>query len=568
MSSFFKFVFSWLLIMAIFAVNEIILRQAMGIDSLFVKPSQLIPYVSLAAGITLLATRKSIVWSLALIAVLQLIWFGAIAYFGNVLTPDIIILGFSQLFELGIAAESEWHLFIVPVFLVTAVNLVLGFVVLKLRQDRSQKMQGLALFLLILPFVVISARAFLHYRPLVLNRSPCLPSQTGTVQSFSLAIRNIVADASLSDGGAAKVVFGQKSTTPPTEPVTVALIMGESITPWYLGFLGQGKTSPLMTKRMSRKGALTYFPKIGISAGVSTLGSVPLYIRMSHNPVAAFRRKNTIFQLAKENGFSVGYYSAQNIKPLQIGGGLGFIDKIETKENWQDEYDKKQDAILLDQMDKSPIDGDRRFYFIHQRTNHTPYICYDKKLQAKGEALFSKNIGNDNAKRLARYRGGLLCYDKSLDQLLARLEKRPGALFVFIVSDHNELMGVNGLWGHSHLILQNSIVPMMLATNRPDSDVAKAFEKLDTPNAFNFVRLVTKALGQEISLDKPSNKIFVNGVIAYGRRGYLEIEKTDNPVIFSQTLVDAATSYRRTKQVEAHGLAKMLDFVKKYRPIK
>jgi glucan phosphoethanolaminetransferase (alkaline phosphatase superfamily) len=414
-------------------------------------------------------------------------------------------------------------------------------------------MASLGVVLIILPFVVISARAFLHSRPFVLNPSPYLPSQTGTIQSFSLAIRNIIKDNQLSDGGAAKLVIGEKIAGALSEPITVAVIMGESIAPLQLGIFGEKGTTPRLSKRLEEKGNLRYFPKIGISAGVSTLGSVPLFIRVAHNPVAAFRRKNTIFEIAKQSGFSVGYYSAQNIKPLQIGGGLSFIDQLETKENWLEAYDQKQDAIILDQMDKSPISGDRQFVFIHQRTNHSPYFCDE-----------STSIDFSKSKRLARYRKGLLCYDRNLDELLTRLEKKPGALYIFIVADHNELMGANGKWGHSHLHIQTALVPMVLATNRPDSDVAKAFARLEMPSAFQFMRLVVQALGRKTSLDRPSNKIFINGVIAYGRRGYLEIEKTEDVTRYKQTLVDPASNYRRSKEVTVTGLKKGLEYMKRY----
>lgn len=549
------FILSWGLLLLIFLINEVILRKAIGMDSLYVKPSQLLPYIALAAGLALLKTRKSLIWSLVIIAALQLIWFGAYSYFGNVLTPDVIILGFSQLFEIGIAAQSEWQIFILPIALVVGLNAVLAFVLFKTRKHNSEKLARLGVVLIILPFVVVSARAFLHSRPFVLNPSPYLPSHTGTVQSFSLAIRNIIKDSQLSDGGAAKLVVGNKIDGALSEPITVAVIMGESIAPLQLGIFGEEGTTPRMAKRLGSKGELTYFPKIGISAGVSTLGSVPLYIRMAHNPVAAFRRKNTIFEIAKQSDFTVGYYSAQNIKPLQIGGGLSFIDQLETRENWVEVYDQKQDGVILDQIAKSPINGNRRFMFIHQRTNHSPYFCDEKTSQDFGQQ-----------KRVARYRNGLLCYDRSLDELLTYLQKQPGALYVFIAADHNELMGTNGKWGHSHLHVQTALVPMILATNRPNSDVAKAFAELKMPSAFEFMRLVARALGRKTSLDRPSNKIFINGVIAYGRRGYLEIEKTADVSRYKQTLVDPASSFRRTRDVSVTGLVKGLEFMKKYDP--
>ena len=107
----------------------------------------------------------------------------------------------------------------------------------------------------------------------------------------------------------------------------------------------------------------------------------------------------------------------------------------------------------------SPLEGKHQFYFIHQRSNHVPYICDitdeiadRREVRGKPQAVLNITQPTRSQKRRHKnYKRGLLCYDKSLDELLSRLEKRPGALYIFMTADHNEMMGGDGLWGHANL---------------------------------------------------------------------------------------------------------------------
>jgi len=216
---------------------------------------------------------------------------------------------------------------------------------------------------------------------------------------------------------------------------------------------------------------------------------------MSYNPVAAYRRQTTIFEIAQKQGFTTGFYSAQNIKPLQIAGGLSFLDQMETREDWQALYDKKRDGVILDQMKASSLKGRNQFYFLHQRTNHGPYYCdTDQKVVERFDHRANARRAKDwkwrtdtLMDRIRRYHHGLLCYDKSLDELLTKLGEHPGALYVFITSDHSEIMGDAGVWGHANLYLNTALVPMILATNRPNGEIAKRFAELELPTSFQFM---------------------------------------------------------------------------------
>ena len=572
------FLIASLVVLGHFLLIEVILRYAFGLSPLNIEIRHLLPYIVLPMGLLLIGSKRVLMGALVLLALLQLIWFGTYAYFGNVLGPNIILLGLSQMYEIGIAATGEWQIFALPIVLVAILNGLFAFFIYTFKGDRFESNVRLGIFLVVLPFLVISIRAFVYSKPFVITPSPYMLSHTGVIQAISLAVRSGLTDAQYSDRGAPVLVVG-KSASPSganSEPITVAVIMGESIAPLRLGIYGaQKETTPLMSKRFKGSGGLTYIPKVGFGAGTSTLGSVPLYIRLSFNPVAAFRRSTTIFELAKKQKFSVGYYSAQNIKPLQIAGGLKHIGPVETKDEWLKVFEAKRDGVILDQMAKSPLKGKRQFYFIHQRTNHGPYTCNlkgvigDRDDQRKIDPLASKSkMSAFYQARLDKYRRGLLCYDKSLDDLLLKLEKRPGALYVFITADHNELMGEHGLWGHASLDLEAALVPMILATNRPNSEIAKKFAALSTPTSFEFMQQVAKAMGQDIGLDRQGKRFYVNGIVAFGRRGYLEVEKTDATNKYRTSIIMPNNQRSKPKIETMSALSELIVYLKKYQSAK
>jgi glucan phosphoethanolaminetransferase (alkaline phosphatase superfamily) len=561
--------------------GEVLLRLVFGLEPLALDKRHVAPYIVIPLGLALIRSKKIIFGLVAAMAVLQIIWFGTFRYFGSVLGPDLIILGTQQLFEIGIAARGEWQIFVLPIMTVILFNIAFAWLLLRLRKGHPAGLDRLGLFLVLLPLIVIGVRSFVHTRLFVLRPSPFMPSHTGVVQATSLAIRGLLTESRYSDDGAPRLKIGAPAAIAGRKgdgPVTVVLIMGESINPLQLGFYGAPvETTPKMTARLkaaaSGRSRMRYIVKAGFSAGTATLASVPLFIRMAYNPVAAKRRARTVFELAKKQGFSVGYYSAQNIKPLQIGGGREFIDVVQTNDTWRELFERKRDAVMFDMMEKYPLKGKKRFYFMHQRSNHGPYVCFAKgdpqKNPAADPAAIRRDasISRDNGqmRRLRRYRHGLLCYDRSLDDLLAYFGKMPGEAHIFITADHNELMGAKGLWGHSKLDLNAALVPMMLVTNRPDSEIARRFAALQTPSAFDFMREVAFALGREIGLDKPpgDNMFYTNGAVAYGRRGYMKVERTARRDSFKVGLILPNNERRAAREERIFGLEDILAYIEK-----
>ena len=95
-------------VLAVLLLNEVVLRYIFGMSALNIDIRHLYPYILLPMGLLLIGSKRVMLWSLLVITILQIVWFGTYRYFGNVLGPDIILLGLHQLFEIGIAATGDW----------------------------------------------------------------------------------------------------------------------------------------------------------------------------------------------------------------------------------------------------------------------------------------------------------------------------------------------------------------------------------------------------------------------------------------------------------------------------
>jgi hypothetical protein len=86
-------------------------------------------------------------------------------------------------------------------------------------------------------------------------------------------------------------------------------------------------------------------------------------------------------------------------------------------------------------------------------------------------------------------------------------------------------MGEHGLWGHSQPDLRVSQIPVLLLTNRPQSDFAKRFRALSPPTWYELSALVARVLGHEVSTPgAEANRFYLNTTMPFGRSGYFEVE--------------------------------------------
>jgi glucan phosphoethanolaminetransferase (alkaline phosphatase superfamily) len=301
--------------------------------------------------------------------------------------------------------------------------------------------------------------------------------------------------------------------------VTVVVVMGESINASRLSVLGfHADTTPTLSGwRSTPPEGFTLIPRIGFSGGLDTFASVPAFLRAAYWPVEAQKFGVNLFDLAHRRGFKSWYFSAQTLNYLEAAGGAPHAERVETVPN---------DDGLPALAGAVPDNGDNNFIFLHQRVNHTPYTS--NCTPAAGLYIFDEAAGSADDQRTASYDNGLRCWDRDVAVLVEPFLKRRGAVHIFITGDHSELMAENGRWGHGFADLRVAMVPMMLLTNRPQSDVANFFRSKSAPTAYQLSQTVAQGLG--VRLDTPNvstTRFFLNGTMPFALAGFLEAEQIE-----------------------------------------
>jgi len=158
--------------------------------------------------------------------------------------------------------------------------------------------------------------------------------------------------------------------------------------------------------------------------------------------------------------------------------------------------------------------------------NHTPYMN-NCQSSTDGLNIFDTAKGSTDDRRRAAYDNGLRCWDRDVTALVQPFLKRAGAVYIFITADHSELMAENGSWGHGFSDLRVAMVPMLLLTNRPQSNVATLFKSLAPPTSYRLAQTVALALGVRLETpDVSASRFFLNSTMPFALAGFMEVQQT------------------------------------------
>jgi glucan phosphoethanolaminetransferase (alkaline phosphatase superfamily) len=459
----------------------------------------------------------------------QIIWLGCLAYFGQIMTPDQFLLAPFETKDIcgGILAELPT--------LLKSTGMVLAFSLplfalhwgehtgLTSRVLRHWTFNAIA----VLAIAGLGVYWFAHKKFSTAYPGPWTPSIIGPYQSAVGAMR--VASTSVTAGADLGIRDQVIEPAPlPDEPVTVAVIMGESITGNRLGLLGYAKdTTPRLSQWLkSPPAGFTLNAKLGFSGGVATFASVPSFLRMSYWPMQADRRGHNLFDLAAKSEFKSWYLSSQAPVFLNLAGGARQAEKVIVDKDLRARFGNNNDDRLVELVSELPTDAPRRFIFLHQRVNHSDYIQHCQHVRP---LIDLEPVPLDAARTVRTpiaYDNGLRCYDRNVAALSEKLMGSKGAVYVFITADHAELMGDGGLWGHSMADLKAATVPYALLTNRPESNVARRFKSMSVPTTYRLAQIVAEALGHRVTTPGiTDDTFFLNTTMPFAQAGYMRVDR-------------------------------------------
>lgn len=486
------------------------------------------PVILLMALLLTMTAARWLRWlTMALIIVGQLVWFGALEFFGGVLKPEQLQLAMQQMDEVAIGLQTSLRI-LAPAAVIVAVAALALIVAQERFGERYAWRSRAGGALLITLIAVYCGRIALHTDLFIMYPSAMTPSALGPMHAGVLAVRTAWAQQDIAPDPA-KVTYRVGLGERHDGPVTVIVIMGESVNAMRLGLYGFPRdTSPNLnaTEKAPPEG-FTLQKKVGFSAGIATIASVPNFIKIPYYPVGLGKSSMSIFRVASDNGFKSYYYSAQLQHSLEIAGEAHRIERVETADRWGERLAQVHDDLIIDFLRETPF-SQRRFFFLHQRVNHAPYYDNCDHVKAEVDTLKPEGPSGDDIRR-NQYDNGLRCFDRSMKKIFDWAVAQPGEVYVFYSSDHNELMGEQGMWGHgpTHFLL--SVVPMMLFTNKPDGAIARAFADMRLPTAFDFTALIARAVGTSVTVDGyDPNVFFVNAPLPFGLSGFLRVTRLAN----------------------------------------
>jgi glucan phosphoethanolaminetransferase (alkaline phosphatase superfamily) len=101
-----------------------------------------------------------------------------------------------------------------------------------------------------------------------------------------------------------------------------------------------------------------------------------------------------------------------------------------------------------------------------------------------------------------------------------------GKFYIIWTSDHNELLGEGGLYGHGtgQLYPITAAVPFVVQTN--DSAYLNELKKIYKPTHYEIAKSIALLLGFEIiNKNEESDIFYVNGIDFNGKCGYIKCTK-------------------------------------------
>ncbi|MBL4797502.1 MAG: phosphoethanolamine transferase [Oleispira sp.] len=288
----------------------------------------------------------------------------------------------------------------------------------------------------------------------------------------------------------------------------VVLVIGESLRAKQMSLFGyESNTTP----KLSGIKSLIY--REIYSSGTMTKTSLPALLNRVKYPGASLQianQKNCLNKLALDQGFNTSFISAQ--KSIELGILQNLICK-KYIENYKDRDDfgplsKGFDEDLIPYLDV--LKNNNQFLVLHMRGSHEPYF-YQSPKKFK---VFSSEYDNS-----------VYYTDFVVSSMISYIENNINLPTHFIyTSDHGELLGERGVYGHGWFEKEVYEVPLLYASFNIDNDGLTRNRVLNINSHFQLSNFVTTLLGYQIPIEESEDRnIYINGSDIDGLAGYIKI---------------------------------------------
>lgn len=275
----------------------------------------------------------------------------------------------------------------------------------------------------------------------------------------------------------------------------IVLIMGESLSSRYMQLYGYKKANTPFLENLKKDPNFAYTK--GISSGVDTLSGLQLFFNNAHNPgfIELIQNKSAnLFRLARHQGYKTFLISAQG-EGLFHEIGTQFIDVYSFKKDILEFLKRKGDEALFDVLAKLEFD-DKNFIVIHLRHIHEPYSNWEKYfpiLETK-KSTDSRELQTRN-----EYSHAISYHDRWVKQCITCIKKTlPDNTIVIFTSDHGQLVGEDGLFGHNLMRAEVVDVPVWAYAINTDTSLNAYLKEQSICSHYDLGKQIAKLFGAEI----------------------------------------------------------------------
>ncbi|TYT74854.1 phosphoethanolamine transferase [Desulfobotulus mexicanus] len=466
---------------------------------------------------------------LGLLCLLEITQFASLAYFGDYINPFWIHQMFIEAADVSQEAlASTKNLYFVPLSaLLPYASAFLLIYATKKARFKLPFMTILVALILIFPGIRMKVHSdsddIFSFFPVISD-----PSLANSLQSYYAWLNFILIPGQDTENLPEFPPYQTENIPLLHEKMNVVVVMGESATPNHMSLYGYPrKTTPNLDALAAETDQL--ITKLGISAANATRSALPAFYTAQYHPLDTkpVQNQNTnLFTLAKKQGFKTFYISAQNINCLN-GVNTKDIDFIAAFDHHRSLFSRKKDDGIIELLHQLEL-SDKNFIILHQRNSHSPYaVNYSHRPEFD---VFSSENPTREQNHIDTYDNSILYSDWLYDEVIKYFKTMPESppSYIFITSDHGEMFGENGLWGHNHMDMENFKVPLIYYGIHADPGFTGKIREEKVITHYQLSLYTAELLGTRIINPGEEEGIFyVNGVAAFGRSGYLRFRITE-----------------------------------------
>ncbi|MDR1460360.1 MAG: sulfatase-like hydrolase/transferase [Campylobacteraceae bacterium] len=486
----FAVLFVFFIVLIDFILEFFISAYDVSFDPLFL-------LILFAAGLFLSFNKSQIFFYLFIFFIfsLQLVQISSIVYFGYYIQPseiDKIFLEFSDIKDAALAEADSFLL--IPISLIIPLAIIIAANFFLKKNSLKIPFAFVLVLLLFIPKIERATRRDIQF----FFPSPVRYSFHNTINTFSFyAGKEIWVNNNFKMPQNFYLPYTVEKYQPKAQ--NIILVIGESVNPNHLSLFGYDRLTTPFLNMLKEDDRFDY--QEAVSGGVSTHSSMAFFLNGVREPGNTQEIKSktfNLFKLAKEQDFSTFFISAQDAK-IAYEIGNKYIDEIVTKEEEFLLFKTKRDQGLLDVLDELAL-TDKNFIVIQMRTPHAPYEDnYDEGSEF--------DVFKDKSKRIDTYDNSVLYFDFVLKNIFNNVEKliKNNGYFIF-VSDHGQVFGENGFYGHNKLDMSVAAVPFLSYSVNGDKIPYK------TPSQYEIAEWIGELLGYKfINPNLQNNTFYVHG---------------------------------------------------------